>query len=52
MDINELRTVVTLLSFAVFAGIVAWAVARRNAARFDEASRLPFADEHDDRVTS
>jgi len=45
MDINDLRNIVTLLSFGVFAGIVAWAVARRNRARFDEAAMLPFIDE-------
>ncbi len=44
MDVNELRVVVTLLSFAAFVGIVAWAWSRRNAARFDEAARLPFMD--------
>ena len=45
MDINALRIVVTLLSFAVFIGIVAWAVARRNAAAFSEAAALPFVDD-------
>jgi cytochrome c oxidase cbb3-type subunit IV len=45
MDVNDLRIGVTLLSFAAFAGIVAWAWARRNAARFDEAAQLPFFTE-------
>jgi len=45
MDINDLRTVVTLLSFAAFAGIVVWAWSRRNSAAFEEAAMLPFADE-------
>ncbi len=45
MDINDLRILVTLLSFGVFAGIVAWAVSSRNRARFDEAAMLPFLDE-------
>ncbi len=45
MDINALRVVVTLLSFAIFVGIVVWAVSRRNAAAFSEAAELPFADE-------
>ncbi|CAM5781900.1 CcoQ/FixQ family Cbb3-type cytochrome c oxidase assembly chaperone [Rhizobacter sp. Root404] len=49
MDINALRIVVTLLSFAVFIGIVAWAVARRNAAAFSEAAQLPFAGEESPR---
>jgi cytochrome c oxidase cbb3-type subunit 4 len=45
MDINDLRVVVTLLSFAAFAGIVAWAWSSRRRQAFDEASMLPFADE-------
>jgi len=45
MDVNSLRIVVTVLSFAVFIGIVVWAVARRNAAGFAEAAQLPFLDE-------
>ena len=45
MDINDLRIAITLLSFGVFAGIVAWAVSRRNRKRFDEAAMLPFIDE-------
>jgi cytochrome c oxidase cbb3-type subunit 4 len=45
MDLNDLRIAVTLLSFVAFAGIVGWAVSRRNQARFDEAAMLPFADE-------
>ena len=45
MDINDLRSIVTLLLFVAFIGIVAWAWSRRNQTRFDEAARLPFADE-------
>jgi cytochrome c oxidase cbb3-type subunit IV len=45
MDINDLRIVVTLLSFVAFAGIVAWAWSRRNRQAFDEAAMLPFTDE-------
>ncbi len=45
MDINDLRIVVTLLSFAAFAGIVSWAWSSRNRQAFDEAAMLPFADE-------
>lgn len=42
MDINLLRSIVTVLALAVFIGIVIWAWSRRNQARFDEAARLPF----------
>jgi cytochrome c oxidase cbb3-type subunit IV len=46
MDINDLRIVVTLLSFAIFAGIVVWALSQRNRQAFEEAAMLPFADEN------
>ena len=45
MDINLLREIVTVVSFATFAGIVAWALSRRNGKRFEEAARLPLDDE-------
>ena len=43
-DVNDIRTLVTTLSFIVFAGIVFWAYSGRQKARFDEAANLPFAD--------
>jgi cytochrome c oxidase cbb3-type subunit IV len=45
MDVNDIRNLVTLLSFLIFAGIVKWAVSPRNRARFDEAQQLPFIGE-------
>ena len=42
MDINQLRSIVTVVAFVVFIGIVFWAWSRRNKERFDEAARLPF----------
>ena len=45
MDLNDLRAVVTLLSFVAFIGVIAWAWSRRNRKRFDEAANLPFADD-------
>ena len=42
MDINTLRIAATLVSFATFLGIAAWAYARRNRSGFDEAARIPF----------
>ncbi|MEO8104300.1 MAG: cbb3-type cytochrome c oxidase subunit 3 [Betaproteobacteria bacterium] len=44
MDINDLRTLITTLSFVVFIGIVYWAYSSRQRARFEEAANLPFAD--------
>ncbi len=45
MDLNDLRSAVTVISLLTFLGIVAWAWSRRNRHRFDEAARLPFEDE-------
>jgi len=44
MDINQLRIGITLLSLALFIGIVAWTVARSRRQAFDEAAQLPFQD--------
>jgi cytochrome c oxidase cbb3-type subunit IV len=44
IDVNVLREAVTVACFVLFTGIVAWAYARRNRNRFDEAADLPFAD--------
>ena len=45
MEINLLREIVTVVSFATFAAIVAWAVSPGNGKRFEEAARLPLDDE-------
>ena len=42
MDVNDLRVVATVLSFAVFVGILVWTYSRRNREDFEEASKLPF----------
>ena len=42
MDVNTLRIAATLVAFATFIAIVAWACARGNRQRFEEAARLPF----------
>lgn len=44
MDVNDLRSIVTVLSLLVFLGIVLWAWSARRKAAFEEAGRLPFAD--------
>ena len=44
MDVNDLRSGVTLLSMLLFVGIVVWAWAKRNRRQFDEAAQLPFVD--------
>ncbi|MFT3955381.1 MAG: cbb3-type cytochrome c oxidase subunit 3 [Piscinibacter sp.] len=45
MDVNDLRSVVTVVSLFAFLGIIAWAWSRNNRAAFDEAARLPFVEE-------
>ncbi len=45
MDVNDLRSIVTVVSLIAFLGIVAWAWSGKNRAGFDEAARLPFAEE-------
>lgn len=42
LDVNTLRSWVTVVSFLVFIGIIAWAYSRKNAADFDSAANLPF----------
>ncbi|MBA3902067.1 MAG: CcoQ/FixQ family Cbb3-type cytochrome c oxidase assembly chaperone [Rhodocyclaceae bacterium] len=45
MDINDLRSFVTVLAFATFIGIVLWAWSGRQKQAFDEAANLPFAED-------
>ena len=49
MDINTLRSVITVVSFAIFIAIVFWAYSGRSKAAFDQAARLPF-DEEDEAI--
>ncbi len=45
MDINDLRAMVTVLSFLAFIGIVWWAYSSRRKAAYDEAARMPLDDD-------
>jgi cytochrome c oxidase cbb3-type subunit 4 len=45
MELNELRIIVTLGSFVMFAVIAAWACWPGNRDRFQDAAQLPFVDE-------
>jgi cytochrome c oxidase cbb3-type subunit 4 len=45
MDVNDLRSAVTLASLVLFLGIAAWAWQRRRRPAFEEAARLPFIEE-------
>jgi cytochrome c oxidase cbb3-type subunit IV len=42
MDINFLRSLVTVAGFIGFVGILVWAYLPARKAQFDEAARLPF----------
>lgn len=44
MDINDLRSFLTLASFLCFLAITAWAYSKGARKGFDEAAMLPFAD--------
>lgn len=46
MELSEMRSVVTLVSFLTFVGIIVWAWSKRNKSSFDEAAQLPFNDEY------
>ncbi len=41
-DVNLVRTVATVASFAIFVGILWWAYSKRRTHEFSEAANLPF----------
>lgn len=45
MNINDLRSIVTVISLLTFVGIVAWAWSKRNQSAFEEAAQLPFNED-------
>lgn len=45
MDIDTMRSIITVVSFLTFIGIVLWAYSGARKARFEEAARLPFDEE-------
>jgi cytochrome c oxidase cbb3-type subunit 4 len=47
MDINTLRSAVTVVAFVMFIAIVLWAFSDRSKAGFDRAARLPLEEEED-----
>jgi cytochrome c oxidase cbb3-type subunit 4 len=52
MDINDLRSITTVLGLLCFLGIVGWAYAKGSKRGFDEAANLPFAENDDEGVAS
>jgi cytochrome c oxidase cbb3-type subunit IV len=45
MDVDTLRSIMTVLSFITFVAIVAWAWSGRSRARFERAAQLPFEED-------
>ena len=45
MDINDLRSLFTVLAFIAFVGIVWWAYSDRRKQTYDEAAMLPLDDD-------
>lgn len=45
MDINDFRSIHTVLAFLCFIGIVLWAYSGRTKRRFEEAAKLPFTED-------
>jgi cytochrome c oxidase cbb3-type subunit 4 len=45
MDVLDLKSLYTVGCFALFIGIAVWAFSRRKKAEFEEAAKLPLADD-------
>ena len=45
MDINVLRSLVTVAAFVAFIGILVWAYRPSRKVQFDDAAQLPFRSE-------
>ena len=45
MDLNTVRIIITIVSYAVFAGIIAWALAPANRQAFQQAALIPLDDD-------
>jgi len=47
MDINDLRSIITVSGLLCFLAIVAWAYGKSAKKGFDEAANLPFSGDDD-----
>ena len=52
MDVNDFRSLVTVLGLACFVAICLWAYSRSARAGFEEAARLPFTDDDASALTA
>jgi cytochrome c oxidase cbb3-type subunit IV len=48
VDINDIRSAVTLIGLVLFLMLVRWAWAARRREAFDAAAQLPFAGEKEE----
>jgi cytochrome c oxidase cbb3-type subunit 4 len=44
---DSASSVMTVISFVTFIGIVVWTYSRKRGVDFEQAAKLPFADEED-----
>jgi len=51
MELDSLRSVITVLAFVAFVGIVVWACSTRRRGDFERAASLPFVDDELDDAT-
>ncbi|WP_412479142.1 cbb3-type cytochrome oxidase subunit 3 [Azonexus sp. IMCC34839] len=47
MDINDLRSLITVAGLLCFLAIVGWAYGKSSKKRFEEAANLPFSGDDD-----
>jgi cytochrome c oxidase cbb3-type subunit 4 len=52
MDINDLRSLITVAGLLCFLAIVWWAYGKSSKKGFEEAANLPFAEGDDDGAAS
>jgi len=52
MDINDLRSIITVAGLLCFLAIVGWAYGKSSRKGFEEAANLPFAGDDDDGATN
>jgi cytochrome c oxidase cbb3-type subunit IV len=50
MDINDVRSLITVVSLVAFLGIVAWAYGSKRKARFEQAARSVLDEDDGERV--
>ena len=49
MDINDARTLITVLMFVLFSAVCLWAYSRSPKQRFKESEQMPF-DDNDEKM--